>query len=56
MVKEIKLFDVQIRNWAKPLLIRAYNSEDARELTQVLFKVPSDISIKATPIAKVKGE
>ena len=46
--KELKLFSTQIETWGSPLLIRAYDEKDAEELTRILFKVPSDVSITAT--------
>jgi len=48
MKKEIKLFSTQIETWARPLLIRAFDENDAEELTRALFKVPTDIGITAT--------
>jgi len=44
----LKLFSTQIETWGYPLLIRAYDKEDAEELTRILFKVPSNVDIKAT--------
>lgn len=45
-MNELRLFRVLIEGWAAPLLIRAYDSEDAEGLTQILFKVPSNVGVK----------
>ena len=44
---ELKLFSTQIETWGSPLLIQAYDENDAEELTRILFKIPSDIGITA---------
>lgn len=44
---ELKLFSTQIETWGSPLLIRAYDENDAEELTRILFKIPSDVGITA---------
>jgi len=46
--KEIKLFSTQIKTWGSPLLIRAYDKDDAEGLTRALFKIPTDVGITAT--------
>ena len=52
---ELKLFSTQIETWGSPLLIRAYDENDAEELTRILFKIPSDIGITAR-IRQVIGD
>ena len=48
MERELKLFSTQIETWVSPLLIRAFDKEDAEGLTRALFKVPTDIGVTAT--------
>ena len=56
MMKRFKLFSTKIETWASPIIIRAYNKEDAEALTQILFKVPSNIKITATEEPKGVAE
>ena len=48
MDREPKLFSTQIETWGSPLLIRAFDKNDAEGLTRILFKIPSDVGITAT--------
>ncbi|MBA7661238.1 hypothetical protein ES703_69253 [subsurface metagenome] len=50
MDRELKLFSTQIETWGSPLLIQAFDENDAEGLTRMLFKVPSDVGITATPL------
>ena len=49
MDMELKLFSTQIETWASPLLIQAYDKNDAEGLTRALFKIPTDVGVTATP-------
>jgi len=48
MQRELKLFSTQIETWGSPLLIRAFDKNDAEELSRTLFKIPSHVVITAT--------
>ena len=48
MAKELKLFSTQIETWGSPLLIRAFDENDAEGLTRALLKIPTDIGVTAT--------
>ncbi len=48
MERELKLFSTQIGTWGSPLLIQAYDKNDAEGLTRALFKIPTDVGITAT--------
>jgi len=52
---ELKLFSTQIETWARPLLIQAYDKNDAEGLTRALFKIPTDVGITATPQGRKDG-
>lgn len=44
---DLKLFSTQIATWGSPLLIQAFDKEDAEGLTRALFNVPTDVVVTA---------
>ena len=44
----LKSYSTKIDTWASPIIMRAYDEEDAEELARIVFKVPSHVKITAT--------
>ncbi len=47
-MRELKRFLTKIDTWGSPIIMRAFDKEDAEGLAQLLFKVPSDVNVTAT--------
>lgn len=54
MNRPIRLFSVKIATWASEITLRAYDAEDAVQLTHILFEIPTNVVITTIPKEKEK--
>ncbi len=50
MTEELKRFNTKINTWAMPIIIRAFNKEQAEGLARIMFKVPTTGVVTATEL------